>query len=153
MPTFKEWLKEKADSAPEEQRKKLLQDWTDAYSELAHNVREWLQDDEAGRVRFGNEPITRSEEGLGSYQFSTVKIIVGDQSVDVVPVARNVIAHVGDPPTRAAGRVDITNGIRKYALYRVVRDGNSTWRIVKDATEIGDLSRQSLEEIIMDLMS
>jgi hypothetical protein len=153
MPGFKEWLQQKADASPEEQRRRKLQDWKDAYDTLIHRIRQWLEEDGAGQIKFsGENVVSKVEEGLGPYRFQTLKIVVGDDSIEVVPIARNVIAHLGDPSLRAAGRVDITNGVRNYALYRVVRDGESVWYVVNDSNAEGELSKDKLETIMMDLM-
>jgi hypothetical protein len=60
---------------------------------------------------------------------------------------------VAIPPTRAAGRVDITDGVRKFGLYRTSTQGQDTSYVIDERGEESLLSRESLERILMDLMS
>ena len=71
-------------------------------------------------------------------------------------MGRNVIGSFGlrgGPAHRGAGRVDITNGVRKYALYRTIQDGRDVWYVVDERSEVVPLSKELLCEIVMDLMS
>ena len=90
---------------------------------------------------------------------------IGDSSVHLVPVSRNVIARIHPPgggEFPGAGLVDITSGGTKHRLYRTIQDGTDVWYIVVDTwrpleskrrdTAI-PLTKESFEEILMDLMS
>ena len=55
--------------------------------------------------------------------------------------------------TEFAGRVDITDGFRKYNLYREIRDGKDLWQIRDDRNRFTDLDAESLGRILQDLLS
>jgi len=74
-----------------------------------------------------------------------------------VPIGRNVIARINPPEGGefpGEGRVDITAEGRKYHLYRTIQDGRDVWYVVdEDRRTTTPLTRERLEEILMDLMS
>jgi hypothetical protein len=60
------------------------------------------------------------------------------------------------------GRVDISGGGTKYRLYRTIQDGRDIWYVVDETPYLPGnkrrdtatpLTRECLEEILMDLMS
>jgi len=61
----------------------------------------------------------KREPGLGTYPIHGLRIGVGDDVVRVEPVGRKAVGVVeprGGSPTRAEGRVDITDGVRRHIL-------------------------------------
>ncbi|MHC5542114.1 hypothetical protein ACYOEI_28160 [Singulisphaera rosea] len=56
-------------------------------------------------------------------------------------------------PTQFAGRVDITDGLRKYHLYREIRDGKECWQIMDERNHFTYLSSDSLGHILQELLS
>ena len=71
-------------------------------------------------------------------------------------MGRNVIGTVGlrdEPEHRGMGRVDLTNGVRRYGLYRTIQGGEDVWYVVDERSEISLLTRDRLFEMVMDLMS
>jgi hypothetical protein len=156
MVGFKEWLEEKTREAQQSERAQRLNEWIAAYQRLTGDIIAWLREDGAGYITIDQHPVQRAEQGLGTYVLSGLTIRVGDGSVDVVPVGRNVVGRVGprgDDGQRAAGRVDITDGVRKYALFRAVENGRDVWYVVDERASVTPLTRDRLQEIIMDLMS
>jgi hypothetical protein len=156
MVGFKEWLREKTEEAQHSERAQELREWHDAYQRLTDQIVAWLREDGAEYVTITPRPIERSERGLGTYELTGLQIRVGDAAVEVVPLGRNVVGHVspgGGPGLRAAGRVDITDGTRKFPLYRTVQDGQDHWYVVDERLSVTPLTRDRLQEIIMDLMS
>ena len=100
--------------------------------------------------------IDRAEEGLGTYRVPALKVGMGEAGVQVVPVARNVVGFVGprgDVGVRAEGRVDVTDGTRKYILYRTLQDGTERWYALDERFEAAPLDRPRLEAILQDLLS
>jgi hypothetical protein len=82
----------------------------------------------------------------------------GERTVKVVPVGRNVLAHLGSYAEsgheNAEGRVDITNGAYKYFLYRKLNDaGAEHWLVQDEGSAIRPLDRQQFEAILQDLLS
>ena len=157
MPTsFKEWVKKKTEEAEHSERARQVHEWRDAYMALRDQIMAWLLEEGGPEDFFRHIPIERSEHGLGHCDLIKLQIVVGDESVDVVPMGRNVIGSFGlrgEPAHRGAGRVDITNGVRKYALYRTIQGGQDVWYVVDERSEVTPLSKDLLCEIVMDLMS
>jgi hypothetical protein len=106
--------------------------------------------------RISSQTIERAERALGTYELPGLKIHVSDAAVEVVPLSRNVVGSIGprgEPGLRAAGRVDITDGTRKYALHRSIPEGQDVWYVVAERSSVTPLTRDRLQEIVMDLMS
>ena len=124
--TLREFL---AKNAPDDEirRRRDRQEWIDAVDRLLKQLRDWVTDADASGV-LELEPLQfeKREQGLGAYHIGGLGINFGERSVKVVPVGRTVLAHLGpygEPGHQnAEGRVDITNGIFKYSLYRKLTD-------------------------------
>jgi hypothetical protein len=158
MPTtsFQEWVEKKTEESEHSDRSIRVREWTEAYAALTQQIISWLRSEGGPRIVFDTIPIERSEHGLGHYRLTKLRIAVGDDYVEVVPMGRNVIGSFGlrgEPEHRGAGRADITNGARKYPLYRTIQNGRDVWYVVGDRSEISLLSKDVLCEIVMDLMS
>jgi hypothetical protein len=52
-----------------------------------------------------------------------------------------------------AGRIDITDGFRKYNLYREVNQGKELWQIRDERNRFTYLNAESFERILQDLLS
>ena len=75
--------------------------------------------------------------------------MAGGELVRLGPV-RGAFGGAGIP---ADGRVDITDGIRKYMLYRTLKDGQETWYAVDERFQAAPLDRSRFEAILQDLLS
>jgi hypothetical protein len=100
----------------------------------------------------------RLEQGLGMYKVSGLNVGLGDSLVKIIPVSRNVVGFVvpqggTQVEVRAAGRVDISDGIRKYTLYRTLSDGQEQWYALDERSRTTLLDRTRFEEIMQDLLS
>jgi hypothetical protein len=126
---------------------------------LVETIVSWLKEDDPEHIlSIEQYLITRSEQGLGSYQVPCLEILLGDSKVIVSPVARNVIGTVGprgDVATKAEGRVDIQDGqrLRKYMLYRSIKDGVEAWYAIDETFKAELLDKDRLEAIVQDLLS
>jgi hypothetical protein len=52
-----------------------------------------------------------------------------------------------------AGRIDITDGLRKYNLYQEVRDEKDSWQVRDNRNIFTYLDSQSIADILQDLLS
>jgi hypothetical protein len=108
MPTFKEWLREKDQQSRQNGRVQRLKEWVDAYQRLTDQILGWLKEDGGEYINIGKYPVERAEKGLGTYELTAYTIHVGDEAVEIEPIARNVLAHIilhGEPERKAAGLV------------------------------------------------
>ncbi len=163
--SFKEWVEQKAEEAHSSERAQRRAEWLRAYEGLKSRISQWLREDGGGRIQIDGEWIERNEQGLGIYKIEGLRITIGDSTVHVIPVSRNVIARIHPPgggEYPGAGLVEITGGGMKHRLYRTVHDGTDVWYIIVDTwrplegnqrdTAI-PLTKESFERILIDLMS
>jgi hypothetical protein len=152
---FKEWLRTMEADSPSSERERRREEWMAAFGRLRDDIRRWLQEDGEGLIEVGDRWVERRDRGLGIYSMPALRIVVGDQAAEVVPVARNVIGVFRSPggaEVRASGRADLTDGVQKVALYRLIHDGKDAWYIVDDGSNAVPLTRESFEKALMDLM-
>ncbi len=162
--SFKEWLADQQKKQPSnEEREQKKKEWLHALESLYGQLRTWLsQDDpqEVVKTWMGSESI--EEEELGVYSAPSLKFVLHHRMVTAKPVARNVIgpARSGvltEPiaPVRGEGRVDLTDGLRTFHLYRV-RDveNKPRWVIVnQDQLTFKDLTKVAFEDALQSLFS
>jgi hypothetical protein len=156
--SFREFLAEKArqDSSVAE-RKARRQEWVEAVDRLLGQFRTWLKEADSNEfLEVYPLDFDKVEKGLGAYHVSGLKIALGDAAVEVVPVGRNTMGFV-DPEgnmVRAVGRVDVSDRIRKYNLFRTVVDGKDVWRVVDGDHHHGSPLNQTIfEQMLLDLLS
>ncbi|MHB1558126.1 MAG: hypothetical protein ACYC61_11740 [Isosphaeraceae bacterium] len=162
--SFKEWVEQKAKEA-DSRHAARLKEWLGAYKKLRTQLERWLKEDGGEKIQIVDFAVMHNERGLGPYHIDGFWIHIGDDSVKVTPMGRNVIARLNPPgggELRAEGRVDITSGTTKYHLYRTIQDGEDAWYVVheeqfrpggKHPRPDTLLTRERLQEILMDLMS
>ena len=138
MTTLAELIRERAAAeraaAPERQRK--LSDWQLAAEGLLQRIEGWVrQADTEHILQIERTVVMRSEEGLGAYTASGLRITLGLRCVDITPVARNVAGAVkrdGEKEVvRLQGRVDITEGPRRHRVYRLGSANGEEWAFVQ----------------------
>ena len=136
-----------------------------AIEKLLEQIKEWLRAaDTEHLLEIMRYDVERIEDKLGLYNASALKIRLGSEEVKVVPVGRYAIgplsfqtfqSMLGVEGTNgpAAGRVDITNGERKYLLLRDLSCGNERWFAVDERSKAVLLDQAHLETILQDLWS
>ncbi|MBV9122251.1 MAG: hypothetical protein JO112_02685 [Planctomycetes bacterium] len=155
--TFQEFLEKQAYQSHHKERRERREEWIAAVSRLMEQLRTWLAEaDPAGVLEIVPMELEKAEPGLGSYRIPGLKINLGEAGVQVVPVGRNVVGIVGpqgEVGVRAEGRVDITDGIRRYLLYRTFKDGQEQWFALDEHFQAAPLDRGCVERILQDLLS
>jgi hypothetical protein len=155
--TFREFLRHKADEQRQPERRQRREEWIAAIGRLLDQLRAWLaESDPEHLLDVVQLELEKVEPGLGLDKAPSLEIGVGDAKVRVVPVGRNVVGAVdahGNGGARAEGRVDVTDGVRKYILYRVIRDGQDHWYALNEAFKATPLDRERLEAILQDLFA
>lgn len=162
---FQEFLEQKAEEAGVRERHRQRSEWLVAIGGLLDQIREWLRIADSGNfLEIVPYEVERVEGRLGIYDAPALKIRLGTDEVDVVPVGRYAIGPLPaqtlnsalgiegtDGP--AAGRVDITNGERKYLLLRDGSTGQDRWYAFDDKSKAVLLDQAHLETILEDLWS
>jgi hypothetical protein len=157
--TLREFLLKNVSRAEQEKRRRQWrEEWIAAVDRLLAQLRAWVTD--AGTAELLDlEPLDfeKREQGLGAYHVPGLAITFGERTVKVVPVGRNVLAHLGAYAEagheNAEGRVDITNGAYKYFLYRKLTNAGEQWLVQDEHSDIRPLDRDRFEAILQDLLS
>jgi hypothetical protein len=158
--TLKEFLAEQAETLKGEIQKAVAirDEWVSSVGRLIDQVREWLDSSDPDKVLEVNRwSFERREEGIGSYMIDGLTIILGRRIVRVEPVARFVAgpqAFTGVVEMLdAKGRVDLTNGLQVFSLYRSSSGENEQWFIVdRDRWKIDRLDRETFEAAVQSLL-
>lgn len=169
--SFREFLKAKAEEYGVRDRHRLRDEWLAAVNQLLAQLQEWLQQaDPEGLLDIIRYKVARTEQGLGTYDAPAMKIRFGPGEVDVVPMSRGLkppnfpaatgprssSSTPGSPtfsPPSYGGRVDLTDGYRKYNLYRNRSGLHDVWEVPDDGGGLNELTSGLFEQIVQDLLS
>jgi hypothetical protein len=158
--TFTELLRELAAQRDAEARagKAVVDEWRAAVQKLFAQMREWLKEaDPDGIIQIEEKEHEITEKGLGRYRIPHLNLHVVGKSIFIIPKARKTVASAQPPqrsaPQRATGRVDITDELRRYVLYRFPEDGGGDLWLIDDlASEPKPLDRQAFERALMSYL-
>lgn len=166
MPTtFQEFLRQKAEGTSSRDRIRHRDEWLGALDRLFDLIRNLLREaDPDDLLEIVPYEVQRVEDRLGVYDAPAMKIRLGTDTVDLLPVGRFSVGHLTVHTLRRfpgesggletpAGRVDITNGERKYLLLRSLEGDQERWFAVDGYSRATLLDRKYLEEILRDLLS
>jgi len=112
-------------------------EWVAAVDRLNQQIKAWLSsaDPDHAILDLCETPYQLREEGIGSYKARGLTISVGRRELRVEPIARNVagplsstgVIHV----SRAYGRVDLTDGLQNFMIFRVEKVPEDRWSIIE----------------------
>jgi hypothetical protein len=157
MMTFREFLDKQAQRSDHVERRQRRDEWVAVVGRFLNQLRAWLvESDPKGVLDVVPMEIERFEPNLGSYRIAALKINLGASAVEVTPVGRNTVGIMeppGDAVLRAEGRVDITDGIRRYICYRTLKEGQEKWYAVDERFQAWPLDKERVEAILQDLLS
>ncbi len=138
--SFQEFLRQKAKGSDLRSRNRSRMEWLGALNRLFGQVRDWLrQSDPDDLLEVVPYEVECVEEGLGIYDAPALKIRLGTDSVDVLPVGRFVSKNLAIQNLQlipgnerrwgdlSGGRVDITNGERRFQLLRSLEAEADHW--------------------------
>jgi hypothetical protein len=156
--SLREVLKQKAALyATESERNKLIiEEWQVAVGRLFTQLEAWLAAaDPEGIIRHERAAIEVTEPGLGRYPIQRLNLRAFDNWVGVIPKARRTGKRAAPPqpgaPDQATGRVDITDEIRRYVLYRFSQGTDEKWFIDDTAanSELQPLTAERFESALL----
>jgi len=137
--TFKEFLREQAakEAAQATKAKDVVDEWRTAVEKLFRQMRAWLaESDPDGVIEIKEQQQEVREPGLGRYHVPRLDLHAFGTWIGIIPKARQTVATARPPrvaaPQRAVGRVDITDELRRYVLFRF-RDGDRDVWLIEDA--------------------
>src|SRR5260370_31026652 len=133
---FKEFLHEQAQKHGTEAEggKAKVDEWRSAIQRLFAQIRGWLKDsDPQGLIEIKESQVEIREPGLGVYSVPRLDLSVFGKWIGIIPKARKTVGTVKPPqklaPESATGRVDVTDELRRYVLYRFDEGGRDVWLI------------------------
>lgn len=151
-----ELLEKKREQYEETARKNesIIDEWKESLMELYQTLRDWLSEADPKhilQVKQGVRALT--EPSLGQYEVPDLSIRAFGKWVGVIPKARKTVGTAIPPqlnaPVRATGRVDITDEIRRYCLYRFQDGTQDRWYIVDPTTDVQEeLTQQRFEAAV-----
>jgi hypothetical protein len=162
---FQDFLRQKAEESGTRERNRDRGEWLQAIRRLLDQIQDWLRAaDPENLLEIVPYDVERVEGRLGIYDAPALRIRLGTDEVDVVPVGRYAIGPLAAQTMRSilgiegtdgpvAGRVDITNGERKYVLIRDVSTGQDRWYALDEQSDAALLDQAHLETILQDLWS
>ena len=177
--SFQEFLRQRTEGSHWRERRGNRQEWLDALNRLFEQIRAWIREvDSEGLLELVSYEVQRVENRLGVYDAPAVKIRLELDFVDIQPVGRFAIGPLpqrlqvlrpisnrspGVPPyvpesdwkwgDLSGGRVDMTNGERRYVLLRSIIDGRDCWyAIAVNQGEPTLFDPTCLQNILMDLL-
>jgi hypothetical protein len=124
---------------------------------LVNQLMGWVREvDQSGLLALAPFRLRPTEAGLGTYEVPGFTIGLGDTIVQVRPVARNVVGSVklsAEKEVKPQGRVDVTDGLRRYTLYRTLEGGGERWYVVDEDANTAELDQDQFMAILEDLLS
>jgi hypothetical protein len=154
---FKEWLEKRAQEVNQPERLRHRSEWIAALDQFYEQILSWIREsDPKGLLIIERMQIARSEPRLGTYVAPALKISLGDAAVRMVPMGRDVrgsYRNEAGTECRYEGRVDITDDLRKYVLYRIADEGSQAWIVIGNSGPPKRFDRAELEKILWDLLS
>jgi hypothetical protein len=111
-----------------------IDQWRVSVQQLFDQIRQWLKEsDPDDLIDIEDRQQEIREPGLGRYRVPRLDLHVFGKWIGVIPKACRTVGTAKPPqtsvPQRAEGRVDITDELRRYVLYRFREGGRDVWVI------------------------
>jgi hypothetical protein len=134
-----------------------VEEWRAAIDHLFAQIRNWLaESDPEGIIEIKEGKQTLTESGLGRYEVPRLDLRAFEKWIGIIPKARKTVGSATPPqrsaPKRAAGRVDITDELHRYVLYRFQEDGGDVWLIDDLKSEPKPLDQEEFERALMSYL-
>jgi hypothetical protein len=160
MSNFTQFLAEQAEKLRTGQQEVLRtrDEWVAAVDGLTGQIRDWLGSSDPDHVLdVAPEEYELREQRLGTYKIDGLVISLGPRLVRVKPIARYVLGPISDTGAfrvlRSHGRVDLTDGLRKFMIYRLEREPQDRWCIVEeDSHRLEPLDQRAFEAALQSLL-
>lgn len=154
--TLGELLEKKAESyrSEAEKNKFVIDDWVEAIRKLHSDIRGWLaSSDPKGNLQLEVKTADIAEPNVGRYEAPRMDFRAFGEWVGLIPKALKTIKSARPPqstaPVRATGRVDLTDELVRYVLYRFTDADGDSWFIEGPTDGLHPLTQQRFEEALM----
>jgi hypothetical protein len=155
--TLSELLQERRESyeAESTRNKELIAEWVQAIERLFAQLCAWLETADPERIlQVEKVNVEVHEPNVGHYLAPRLNIRAFGKWIGIIPKARKTVGTARPPrpgaPAHATGRVDITDEIRRYVLYRFEGEEDGSWFVegpLDDSLKI--LTQELFEEALM----
>jgi hypothetical protein len=133
---FRDFLQQQAKryQAEADAGRATIEEWRAAIERLFTQIRGWLKEsDPEGHIEIQENQQDVAEPGLGRYRVPRLDLRAFGKWIGIIPKARRTVGTAKPPqksaPERAEGRVDITDELRRYVLYRFRENDRDVWLI------------------------
>jgi hypothetical protein len=154
--TFSEFLREQAAKYESQigDGKAVIAEWRSAVDRLFEQLCAWLKEsDPTGIIEIECNKEKVREQGLGRYEVPRLDLHAFGKWIGIIPKARRTVGTATPPqkraPQRADGRIDITDELRRYVLYRFSEGGQDTWVIDDLHSGAKPLNKETFEKALM----
>ncbi len=157
--SLRDFLKEKATlyAAESEKYRHIIEEWQAAVDRLFTQLEAWLAAaDPEGIIHRERGETEVAEPALGRYRIFRLNLQAFGKWVGVIPKARKTVKRApprqNGAPEQATGRVDITDEIRRYVLYRFGQGADEKWFIDDTAagSELQPLTADRFESALLN---
>ncbi len=160
MSQLAEYLKTtgKEISAKAQENKQSLDEWRRDVDQFLQVVRSAVEAADSERVLFIRKSrVYLREVRFGEYELPSLEIVLGDTEVKVEPQGRFNVGRLRTPDGSAfqiEGRVDITDGTRRYLAYRtpLLENGHGWWVCDEDRKDPRFWKDEVIQDVILDLL-
>jgi hypothetical protein len=156
---FTDFLREQSEKTKRmsEANQGAINEWRGAVERLFRQMRAWLADsDPDGIIQIEQKDWEVTEPSLGEYRIPRLDLRALGKWIGIVPKARNTVVAARPPqksvPERATGRVDITDEVRRYVLYRLPDADQDTCYIDDLRSDPKPLDQQTFEAALMSYL-
>ncbi len=156
--SLRDFLKQKAAlyTAENEKNRSVIEEWKAAVERLFALLEKWLDAaDPEGIIGRERSQIEVTEPGLGRYSISRLNLRAFGKWVGLIPKAQKTVKRAAPQqkgaPEQATGRVDITDEIRRYVLYRFGYGTDEQWFMDDTAanSELQQLTADRFESALL----
>jgi hypothetical protein len=160
MKTLEEFLHERAEieRGRADEKTAVQQEWIGAVRRLLDQMTAWLREaDQDHLLEIEETSHTLREFHAGVYTAPGLVIRLDARQVQAIPTASRAVGPYlenGEIRVRTGfGQVNLTDGGRKFRLYRSHREPADEWVVMEnDRREVKRLDRQAFEEVMQSLL-
>jgi hypothetical protein len=137
---------------------KKRDEWIASVDRLFGQIKAWLLEaDTEHALTLSEGRYELAEVGIGRYEAPVLLVALGVREVSIKPVARFVAGPLSSTGSihiiRAYGRVDMSNGLEKYMIFRTDKEPDDRWVIIEqDGYRTQPLNQESFESAFQSLL-
>lgn len=161
MKSLKDFLAEQGERLQTHELKaaERRDEWVGAVDRLLGRIIDWLREaDPGGLLEVRMHSIQIREVGIGMYMVHALSVELGPTEIRIEPIARNVAGPQSMTGlisiAKAYGRVDMTNGLEKFMIFRTSdKSDEDRWIVIEqDRYQMQPFDRGTFESAFQSLL-